>query len=688
MKKMINKINIEFPIHFQSFEETDSKYILEFLNIHKKNIGQLKIHLGMKSFLIDVNTSQQSFKVEIEKQKESFSLDSVYIEEAFIDHEKKVSSQQSIVKMAVPTSVFSLRPYHRIYQSLQAQKNGQNSKSILYVAKNFEHYWQCSCGERHIQGIEECPICGTLQKDIKDTEIRFEEEAKKTKIFVFAQHALFIWLSIAFIFQILYEALVSDILYENLIKNHFFGVFNRMILPTVLIIFIFSTTFTRLKAKKKLNLLFCMSSLLIFVYLNILSTIYFIYSSYNLIFLVAFDLGVLWMTFYWITKKWNHFIFYAIGILSLISILITSVNYFNFSHYDLRVQQNGLHLFVNTDEKEYLVPDTINGLKVVEIEFPAKNEFSIESLIISRYVEKIRITSAIILDDLKFVSVNEENPHFYTSNNIVYSQNGEVVMVPVYTESLYIDDEIIMSGPFRDLIYLKELTLGPNVKLIKHEAFINARSLTTIIFAENSQIESIEEYAFSDAISLKSIDLPISLKHLEIGILFGAESLESLRAPFIGPERETSEYLYLSHDLLVYFFGSKTYLHADLIPSSLKRVEFYDIDLIHHTTFYNAASIEEIILPINMTEIGIRSFYGTSSLITFNVPDGVNFIPESSFENSGIKSIIIPASIRYIDINAFKNTELEEIIYLGNVDDLSINPIGNEEFIILLNSNT
>ena len=112
-------------------------------------------------------------------------------------------------------------------------------------------------------------------------------------------------------------------------------------------------------------------------------------------------------------------------------------------------------------------------------------------------------------------------------------------MVPIHTESLYLNDEVIITGPFRDLIYLKSLQFGPNVKLIKHDAFENERSLVTLTFDQQSQIEMIEDYAFKNAMNLKVVDLPISLQHLGIGVFYGASNLESLRAPFIGPERET-----------------------------------------------------------------------------------------------------------------------------------------------------
>ena len=123
----------------------------------------------------------------------------------------------------------------------------------------------------------------------------------------------------AFIIQILYEALVDDFLYENLIKNHFFGVFNRMLLPAILIIAILAMTFSYLKAKKKLSFILTITALSIFLYLNLLSVIYFIGSSYNLIFLIALNIGVISLFLYAIFKKWKEKVIYGLNLVLIIS---------------------------------------------------------------------------------------------------------------------------------------------------------------------------------------------------------------------------------------------------------------------------------------------------------------------------------------------------------------------------------
>lgn len=340
---------------------------------------------------------------------------------------------------------------------------------------------------------------------------------------------------------------------------------------------------------------------------------------------------------------------------------------------------------VTTQEAIYEIPETLGGIVVREVEFSISNDLPIESLMIGKNVRRIQFNTALALSKLRNVEVDFDNPYLYENNNIVYFQNGEVCLVPIFTEELYVNNQIILSGPFRDLIHLKSLTIGRRVEEIKFESFINAYELESITFESGSRLSLIGDDAFANAISLIEIDLPISLQYLGTGILRNASSLVSLRAPFIGEERETTDELFRSHDLLVYFFGSKTYLYFDLIPSSLKHVEFYDISRIHNTTFYEASSLESIVLPDTMTHLGVRSFFATKNLVEFIVPNGITVIPEYAFEGSGIQEIIIPASVTYIADYAFKDTELTQVTYLGNLENLEISPVGNQSLLDLIN---
>ena len=274
--------------------------------------------------------------------------------------------------------------------------------------------------------------------------------------------------------------------------------------------------------------------------------------------------------------------------------------------------------------------------------------------------------------------------HFYVEDNVLYEIDGTIRMVPISIHSLYINDEVIVQGPFKDLINLKSLTIGSNVKVIEDEAFIGAISLESLTFEQTSTIETIGDRAFANAAQLTEVTFPISLQSLGLGVLAGANSLESLTSPFIGNEREITGLLAESHDILVYFFGSNTYLHNNLVPQSLKSVEFYDIEMIHNTTFYRVSSLESIVFTNDLTQIGSQSFYGTTNLLSFIIPNGVTEIPRYAFEKSGITTITIPASVTQIQANAFKDTTLQTVIYLGDINDLIIDPTGNDSLLIAL----
>ena len=72
----------------------------------------------------------------------------------------------------------------------------------------------------------------------------------------------------------------------------------------------------------------------------------------------------------------------------------------------------------------------------------------------------------------------------------------------------------IASEAFRDSRRLQEITLPAAITTIEPNTFSGCSSLADVIFAENSALKRIEEYAFAGLSSLKSITLPESLEYI------------------------------------------------------------------------------------------------------------------------------------------------------------------------------
>ncbi len=684
MEKFINHIFIDFPIHLNSIKEIDKGYQLTFRNQKRYKVDHVSVTFGKELIQLDIDSDQEYFYAVIGKKSGSVSEKSFCIKDVVIEGVVYSTKDYEKLNISPSESVHTLR-YERIfYQHKIGEQISRPYREVKFIAQNNPFYWKCVCGNTNLEGEDTCHLCGVQKDELFAKELAIAEETKYTQHLVTLHKNLFIWLLISYFFQIAYQSLMGDFLFDNYLKNQFLGVLNRIVLPTFLIFSMIGVIFSRLYYKKKISKFLIVLNILIFIYLNTLAIFYFVGSSYNLIFVIALNIGIAGVFIYNFKIKFNNLLTSVLVFFAIISSIAILLQYNVLGRYNLSIQSNGIHLIVQTNEKNYTVPEMIGGIKVSDVSFPNTEDYLIEQLVISRYVEKVSYRTAIVLDHLNTISVVPENTSFYVEDNVLYQIDGSIRMVPISIESLYIDDEVIVQGPFKDLINLKSLTIGSNVKVIEDEAFIGAINLESLTFEQTSTIETIGDRAFANAAKLTEVTLPISLQSLGLGVLAGANSLESLTSPFIGNERETSDILAESHDILVYFFGSNTYLHNNLIPQSLKSVEFYDIQMIHNTTFYRVSSLESIVISSNLTQIGTRSFYGTTDLISFIVPNGITVIPQYAFEKSGIRTITIPASVTQIDANAFKDTTLQTVIYLGDINDLNIEPTGNDSLLTAL----
>lgn len=685
MEKFINHIFIDYPIHIYSIEKIEKGYKLTFRNHKKHEVDHVSITFGEELISFDIKSDQEYFSTVVETKLNLVNETiSCMIKEVAIKGVLYSTKDYEKLNISPAESVHSLRYERLYYQRKISEQIKRHYKEVKFVAQSNPYYWNCVCGNTNMEDEAICHKCGIQKSKLFSKELAIEEESKATQHIVVLHKNLFIWLVISYFFQIAYQSLMGDFLFDNYLKNQFFGVLNRIVLPTFLILSMVGVILSRLYYKKKIFTGLIVSNILIFIYLNAVLIFYFVASSYNLIFVGALNIAIVGVFIYSSKVKFRNILASALMFFMIISSIAIAIQFNAFGGYNLSVQSNGIHLIVTTNEKNYTIPDMIGGIKVSEVSFPITECYLIEHLVISQYVEKISYRTALVLEHLDSVSVVAKNTNYYIEDNVLYKTDGSIQMVPISIESLYINDEVIVGGPFKDLINLKSLTIGNNVKVIEDEAFIGAVNLESLTFEQTSTIESIGDRAFANASELTEVIFPISLQKLGLGVLAGANNLTSLTAPFIGNERETSDILAESHDILVYFFGSNTFLHNNLVPESLTSVEFYDIQMIHNTTFYRVSSLESIKITSNLSRMGIRSFYGTTDLLSFSVPNGITEIPEYAFEKSGIKTITIPASVTEISANAFKDTELQTVIYLGDINDLNIDPIGNDSLLSAL----
>lgn len=89
--------------------------------------------------------------------------------------------------------------------------------------------------------------------------------------------------------------------------------------------------------------------------------------------------------------------------------------------------------------------------------------------------------------------------------------------------------------------------------------------------------------------------------------------------------------------------------------------------------FDGAATLEEIVLPKDVTRIGVFAFGGTPKLSTVQFPDGVTSIEQSAFYMAGLEGkLVLPQSLRSIGKQAFAYTHISDIVFPTGLKEIGM----------------
>lgn len=259
---------------------------------------------------------------------------------------------------------------------------------------------------------------------------------------------------------------------------------------------------------------------------------------------------------------------------------------------------------------------------------------------------------------------------------------GPTYLVTVYEnpESLEVDDgascdgEVVIQEGVTSILdnafeesTLTSIDVASSVITIGNSAFINARFLTTVEFAPESQLESIGNYAFyvaGDESSLDSITIPSSVTEIGEGAFHRTVRLNSVTFAADSQLSEIPDYAFTSARSLtaitipssVTSIGTRAFNGA----SELASVTFQQGSLLEYigaNAFRSATKLESITIPSNVTSIEFAAFAGTDNLTS------IVFSPNSSLESIGqdafygatsLASIAIPSSVTSIGMSAFE----------------------------------
>ena len=290
----------------------------------------------------------------------------------------------------------------------------------------------------------------------------------------------------------------------------------------------------------------------------------------------------------------------------------------------------------------------------------------------------------------------------------------EVFRGIVTLESLTIEDgvTVIPSYAFSGCTSLTSLVLPASLETVGERAFYECSSLASLIILEDSELTSIEDYAFYEC-ALRELVIPVptalgwsvfgynekltnatitvSGTIPEYEIFMGCDALDTVTLVGDGPvvmEDEFGDYGgFVSDD---YDWGGTKHL---VLPEGLTVIPayaFYEscvesitlgsgVTTIGEYAFANSKSFTSFTLPSTVTSIGERAFYGCSKLIEVYNKSSLNIAPGST--DNGYAGYY--AKNVYTDENGSWMTDTEDgfrflydgttgylIAYLGDATDL------------------
>ena len=229
---------------------------------------------------------------------------------------------------------------------------------------------------------------------------------------------------------------------------------------------------------------------------------------------------------------------------------------------------------------------------------------------------------------------------------------------------------------------LQTVRIPSSVTTIGIDAFRNATSLSSVIFAPNSQLTEIRPHAFRNASSLESFDFPSALTLIGNSAFRGATALEAITIPASVTGIDAHAFRGATALVSVTFeAGSQLEYIADCAfcgASSLETITIPALVLdLGWGVFENATSLRTVFFAPNsrLQTIGGDIFYGASSLQSISIPATVEYLGSNAFSDAtSLSSITIPASVSEIADWTFNGaTTLTSFYFLGDAPTVSPN---------------
>lgn len=204
-----------------------------------------------------------------------------------------------------------------------------------------------------------------------------------------------------------------------------------------------------------------------------------------------------------------------------------------------------------------------------------------------------------------------------------------------------------------------------NVTIMKDGVFYNNKSLTSIQLPK--KLENFWDNAFYGCTSLNNIVMPSTVVGIYNNVFDGCTSLSNVKF--------NDSYTTLGHHVF-----KNCPLDAVTFPKTLNSIGEYafegtnlkTVDLsntqitsLPNGSFYNCQQLNDVKLPIALTDIGERAFY-QSTIASITFPSSLQKIDAWAFQHTQLTNVVIPTKTGHIGDGAFSdNANLKTVVVNG-----------------------
>lgn len=221
---------------------------------------------------------------------------------------------------------------------------------------------------------------------------------------------------------------------------------------------------------------------------------------------------------------------------------------------------------------------------------------------------------------------------------------------------------------------LKSVDLSnTNVTIMKDGVFYNNKSLTSIQLP--NKLENFWDNAFNGCTSLNNIVMPSTVVGIYNNVFDGCTSLSNVT--FNDSYTTLGHHVFKNCPLAAVTFPKTLGSIGEWAfeGTELKTVDLSNIQItrLPNGSFYNCQKLNDVKLPIALTDIGECAFY-KSAIASITFPSSLQKIDAWAFQNTQLTNVVIPTKTGHIGDGAFSdNANLKTVVVNGLECYLAVN---------------